>query len=152
MKYLAFTLWFTVIHTVAYVLAGAISLRFSKTLYEGESRVLDFLRDMADPAEVATVNRRMFAAQLLRGALMSVVLYPILGWLEELAFGLQFVFFAGLMFVYTDLASAVPFPSNIEGLVYTRDGYRQSGVFARLQAEMLIYTLIFGLAASWLAV
>ncbi len=37
---------------------------------------------------------------MARSILMSVVLYPVLGMLVELSFGLKFLFFGGLMFVY----------------------------------------------------
>lgn len=53
----------------------------------------------------------MLPAQLVRGALLSVVLYPILTPLTELSFGTRFGFLSGLMFVYTDLAAATPFPN-----------------------------------------
>jgi hypothetical protein len=147
---LLFTLWFTLIHTGAYVIAGAIALRFSKAFYEGEGRLFDFVRDMGVPEESVAVTKRMLPGQLLRGVLMSVVLYPIVGFLGELSFVVRVLFFAGLMFIFTDLASADPSPGNIEGSVYLREKYRRRGVFFRIQAEMLIYSVLLGLAVSWL--
>jgi hypothetical protein len=114
MQYLQFSFWFIVIHTVAYTAAGAIALQLSKELYEEKNRLLDYLRDMSDPAESGHVSKWFIPAQLVRGLLLSIVLYPILGLLGELSFALRFLFLAGLMFVYTDLAAAVPFSHNIE--------------------------------------
>jgi hypothetical protein len=89
MEYFVFSALFAVIHTVSYTVAGMIALPLSKGLYEGPDRVLDYLKDMADP-----------------------------------------------------------FPCNIEGYVYMKDRYRGRGVFAKLQAEMLIYSVLLALAVS----
>jgi len=148
MEYLVFSALFAVIHTVSYTVAGMIALPLSKSVYEGPGRLLDYLKDMADPQEKQSVQRRVLPMQLVRGVLLSVVIYPILGPVGELSFLLRFLFFGGLVFVYTDLASADPFPCNIEGYVYIKDRYRSSSTFAKMQAEMLIYSVLFGLAVS----
>ena len=91
MQYLQFSFWFIVIHTIAYTAAGAIALQLSKDLYEEKNRLLDYLRDMSDPEESGYVTRWFIPAQLVRGLLLSIVLYPILGFLGELSFGLRFL-------------------------------------------------------------
>jgi hypothetical protein len=146
-QYLIFTLLFILIHTIAYTVAGAVALRFSKDIYEGENRLFDFLRDMNSP-EGQAVSRWFLPAQLLRGLLLSIVLWPILGLLGQLPFGLQFLFFTGLMFFYTDFAGAVPFAGNIEGYVYMKEKYLNKTSFWKMQAEMLIYSPLFGLLAA----
>jgi hypothetical protein len=148
MQYLWFTVLFTVVHVIAYTVAGVIALRISKDLYEGEGRVLDYMRDTSDPDEGAKVQKRFFPAQLLRGVLMSLVFYPILGPVGELGAGIRFLFLFGLMFLYTDFASAVPFGSNIEGYVYLKDRYLGRAPFWKFQAEMLIYSTLLGLAGA----
>ena len=75
---------------------------------------------MSNEKENAEVAKYSLPAQLLRRLLLSVVLFPILGALEAISFINRAVFFAGLMFVYTNLASAMPFPDTIEGLVYMK--------------------------------
>jgi len=42
MEYLVFSFWFMIIHTAAYMLAGILTLRISKDIYEGKSRLMDF--------------------------------------------------------------------------------------------------------------
>ncbi|MGM0432730.1 MAG: hypothetical protein ACQEQU_08455 [Spirochaetota bacterium] len=150
MEYLLFSVGFTLIHTVAYTIAGAIVLRFSKDLYEKKNRLLDYLNDMSVEAENKHVAKWFLPAQLLRGVLMSVVLYPVLGFLGELTFGLRFAFLAGLMFFYTDLTSAVPFPNNIEGFVYLKKRYLKKGLFWKLYFETILYSLAFAGLVSWL--
>ncbi|MGM0401128.1 MAG: hypothetical protein ACQEQT_07500 [Chloroflexota bacterium] len=147
MRYLQFSLWFILVHTGAYVIAGMLALNISKDLYHGKDRLLDFVSDSNESKRLKTW---FIPAQLLRGLLLSIVLYPVLGALGHLSFGLRFAFMAGLMFVYTDFASAVPFPHNIEGFVYLRHRYLSRKAFWKLQFEIVIYSLMFGLLASWL--
>lgn len=149
MSYIVFSMLFIVIHTVSYTLAGIIALKVSKDLYENKQRIIDYLRDMSVKEESRHVEKWFLPAQLARGALMSVVLYPILGMLGEVSFVMRALFLGGLMFIYTDFASAVPFPHNIEGLVYMKPRYIQGKVSGKLYLEMLIYSVIFGLAAGW---
>ncbi len=149
MEYLAFSLWFIVFHLGAYVLAGAIALRISKEIYEGKSRVMDYLRDMSKAEESKHVHKWFIPAQLLRGLLLSVVLYPVLGVLGELDLGLRFVFLGGLFFVYTHLASAAPCLDNIEGLVYMKKRYLIKSSFWKFQFEMVVYSLLLGFLVSY---
>lgn len=92
----------------------------------------------------------MLPAQLLRALLMSVVLYPVLDALGELAYPARFAVLGGLMLVYADIASACPFPNTIEGLVYLRERFVNAGAFWRLQSEAVIYSVLFGGLAAWL--
>jgi hypothetical protein len=148
MRYLVFSALFTIIHTVAYFVAGVVALGVSQDLYEGEDRLLDFMRNMSDEAESGHVQRWVLPAQILRGLLLSVVLYPLLGFLGEQSFWLRFAFLAGLLFVYTDFASAVPFNHNIEGFVYLRARYMRKEAFWKLYMEMIVYSLLVGAAAG----
>jgi hypothetical protein len=151
MQYLRFTGFFILSHFIAYTIAGMIAYRFSKDLYEGENRLLDFMKDMSDEKENAEVAKLSMPAQILRGFLLAIVFLPILGSLESVSFINRAIFFAGLMFIYTDLASAMPFPDTIEGYVYMKKKYLQGSAFWKMQIEMTIYSVIFGLLASWLA-
>jgi hypothetical protein len=107
---------------------------------------------MSDPSEASNVNKKIIPVQLARALLMSVVLYPVLGVLGELPFGLKFLFFGGLMFVYADFCSAIPFSNTLEGLIYMKPQFVKRKVFWTFQMEAIIYSLLFGLASSWLLV
>lgn len=148
MSYLMFSVWFTVIHTAAYILAGVIALKISKDIYESKDRYADFLRDMGDPTESKHVQKAFIPAQLVRGVIMSLVLYPVLGALGEISFLARFFFFAGLMFVYTEISSAVPFPTNIEGFVYMKQKYMQRDKIWKFWLEIIIYSVLFALPAA----
>ena len=81
---------------------------------------------------------------------MSVVLYPILPFLDELSFGMRFLFMVGLMFIYADFSSAIPFSNTIEGLVYLKKEFVAKKVFWTIQLEAIIYSIMFGLLSAWL--
>lgn len=144
MEYLKFILLFVFLHTLSYTLAGALALRISGDIYRDRSRLCTFLRDMNDPEESAHVQKYFFLAQIPRALLMALVLLPLLEAIRAMSFGSRFFFFSGLMFVYTHLAAASPFPDNIEGQVYFRPEYLKRSSFLRFQLEMLIYCALFG--------
>jgi hypothetical protein len=105
---------------------------------------------MTIPEESTRIGLVFLPAQLVRGVLMAIVLLPLLGPIGDLSFGIRVVFFTGLMFVYADLASAVPFPNTIEGLVYLEEKYVSRDAFLTIQFEAVLYSLLFGLSAAWL--
>ena len=153
MEYVKFTALFFVIHTIAYYCAGIINYQFSKKLYGGRDQLYkSFLRNMSDPSEALNVNKKIIPVQLVRAILMSVVLYPVLGGLGELSFGMRFLFLGGLMFVYADFCSAIPFSNTLEGLIYMKPEFVKRKVFWTIQMEAVIYSVLFGLAASWLLI
>lgn len=148
MEYIKFSLFFTLIHVVSYTIAGVIALKISKDIYETQNRHCNFLRDMSDPEESKHVQNYFLPAQILRGLLMSVVLYPLFSTIGNLSFLLKFIFFGGLMFIYTHIAAVSPFMDNIEGLVYFKKEYLIKNFFLKFQLEMVIYSTIFGLLMS----
>jgi len=153
MEYFLFSLGFTLIHLGVYTIAGMAALNISRDLYEGEQRLLDFLSDMStkgEKDESGRVKRLFLPAQLLRGLLMSLVLYPVLPLLGDISFAGRFAFFFGLMFIYTDFAGAVPFPHNIEGFVYMRSQYLKKDKTWKLYFEIVLYSMLFALFAAWL--
>ncbi len=149
MEYLLFSLWFTLIHLLSYMTAGMLALRISKDIYEGKSRLMDYHRDMSDDVESKHVHKWFIPGQILRGLLLSIILYPVIGPLGELTFVMRYAFFAGLMFVYTHLACAAPCPDNIEGFVYMKKRYITKSSFFKFQYEMVIYSLLFGFLVSY---
>jgi hypothetical protein len=88
--------------------------------------------------------------QFIRALLMSFVLYPILPYLQELSFGMQFLFMSSLMFIYADFSSAIPFSNTIEGFVYLKKKFVEKNVFWTIQFEAIIYSIMFGLLSAWL--
>ena len=151
MRYVWFSLGFFAVHLGAYVVAGVLTQLWSKDIYHGDDALLHpVLRDVTEDDERRRQGRVMLPAQLLRALLMSVVLYPLLDALGELAYPVRSVVLGGLMLIYADVASASPFPNTIEGLVYLRRRFVTASAFWRLQSEAVIYSLLFGAVAAWL--
>lgn len=149
MEYLTFSLLFAATHVVAYLVAGAVTYPlFYERLHGGEDSLYGcFLRDMTDAGERRRQMALLLPTQLARALLMSIVLYPVLGPLGDLSIGLQFAFLAGLMFVYADLASAVPFSNTIEGILYMKLRFIREA-FWKTQVEAVLYSVIMGVAAA----
>lgn len=142
--YLKFCLVFVLVHGVSYIIAGVIALKISKDIYASKNRHCNFLRNMSDKEESKHVTVYFLPAQILRGFLMSIVLFPLLNVLVELSFVLKFTFFGSLMFVYTHISAASPFMDNIEGFVYFKKEYLRGKFFVKFQLEMVIYSILFG--------
>lgn len=149
--YIKFSLLFFAIHFVCYMIAGVIDFQLAKKLYSGKNRLYkSFFRDMDDKKESMRIAKLLLPSQFARGIIMSMVLYPILPFLGELSFGMQFVFMASLMFVYADFASAIPFSNTIEGIVYLKKEFVEKGVFWTIQLEAIMYSILFGLLSAWI--
>jgi hypothetical protein len=86
---------------------------------------------MEDEKESKRIAKLLIPSQFIRAIFMSLVLYPILPFLRNLTFGMQFVFMASLMFVYADFASAIPFSNTIEGIVYLKKEFVKKKCFGR---------------------
>ncbi len=151
--YIKFSLLFFLIHFVCYNIAGVIDLQLAKKMYSGKNRLYKaFFRDMDDSVESQRIGRLLIPSQFVRAILMSVVLYPVLPFLKEFSFGMQALFMGGLMFVYADFASAIPFSNTIEGLVYLKKEFVRKKVFWTIQLEAIIYSSLFGLSSAWLLI
>ena len=151
MRYVWFSLGFFGIHLGAYVVAGVLTQMWSKDIYHGPDALLrPLIRDVTEDAERLRQGRLMLPAQLVRALLMSTVLYPLLDAFGELAYPVRALVLGGLMLIYTDIASATPFPNNIEGLVYLRERFVTASAFWRIQSEAAIYSVMFGSVAAWL--
>lgn len=148
--YLKFSLLFFGIHIVCYMIAGVIDFQLAKKVYSGKNRLYkSSFRDMDDKKESLRIARLLVPSQFVRAIVMSIVLYPILPFLKELSFVMQFIFMASLMFVYADFASAVPFSNTIEGIVYLKKEFVEKKVFWTIQFESILYSIMFGLLSAW---
>jgi hypothetical protein len=150
--YVVFAAMFAVTHTVVYHLAGFIALRLARDAYTSKTALYRYsFRDLEDPWEARRIGLVLIPVQLFRGVLMAAVLFPLLGTLDDFSYGVRAAILGGLMFVYADFASAVPFSNTIEGLVYLKREFVARSIFLRIQAEAVMYSVAFGCLAAWLA-
>jgi hypothetical protein len=140
-----FVLVIIIAHTIAYLIAGGLAYQFiTKELWEGEHPLLSqYLRTPGNEDLWTFAMTWQIPAQLLRSVLIALALLPLQTHLKEWSFSRRLLFFSILLFVTTHLSSAAPSPANIEGLVYMRPEFIQSG-FLKMQVEMILYSIIAG--------
>jgi len=132
-------------HVFAYLIAGGITYQLiTKDLWEGPDSLLSaYLRTPGDAELWKYAMIWQIPAQILRGALIALVLLPLLEFQTNWKTTKKIFFYAALTFVLTHLCSAAPSPANIEGWVYMKPAYVKLG-FIKMQPEMLLHSIIFG--------
>ncbi len=148
-RFVNFALKLVVSHTVTYFVVGAVAYQLlTKPLYIGEQAVMaTFMRTEAEPELWRHVMVWFLPAQILRGLLMALVLYPLLDTLIGWNWTKRFLVIAGIYLVFGFWASTVAAPGTIEGLVYLRPEFTPS-VHLTMQPEIIAQGLLM---SAWLA-
>jgi len=121
-RFIIFACKVIVIHTVTYFIVGATAYNLlTKEYYTGPDPVFGaFMRTPDDPESWSHVMRWFIPAQILRGVLMAIVLYPLFDKLLEWDFKKRFLIISGLYIVLGYWAATVAAPGTIEGMVYMK--------------------------------
>jgi len=129
-------------HVTTYFLAGAVAYQLlTKEFYTGPNPIFaTFMRTEAEPALWSHVVRWFLPAQILRGLLIAVALYPFFDVLKAWSFGKRFLSIAGLYLVLGFWAATVAAPGTIEGMVYMRPVIT-AYVHLRVQPEIVLQGL-----------
>ncbi|MFW6040521.1 MAG: hypothetical protein ACOC85_01655 [Thermoplasmatota archaeon] len=146
-KYLIFSLGFIITHTFIYIIAGIVTYPL---VHKGHPIYDYYLRKEEEEKGWSKAMRLLLPAQLLRGFLFSLVLYPIMGYMNEFSLLMSFLFLFGLLYVFSGFASHIPFPGNIEGSVYVREKFQKS--WWKFHIEDLIYCPIVAFVVAWFLV
>ena len=148
-RFIGFAGRLTVAHVVTYVAVGALAYPFlTREFFEGAGLAAQVMRTPAEPALWAHVTRWMLPFQVLRGLLLSLVLYPFLGTLLSWSYARRCVALAGLYVVIGQWASTVAGSGTIEGWLILRPEFTTPSVVVKAMAEGLVQ----GLALSaWVA-
>lgn len=112
----------TAAHVTTYFLAGAIFYPLlTKRYYVGPNPIFAvFMRTPADAASWAHAVRWFLPAQILRGVLIALVLYPLYDFLKGWGFLKRLLYIASLYWVLGFWAATVAAPGTIEGMLYLR--------------------------------
>ncbi len=126
-------------HVTTYFLAGAIAYPLlTKGYYVGPNPVFAaFLRTEADTQLWGHVVRWFLPAEILRGLLISFVLYPLFDVLKTWAFAKRWLLISALLVGLGFWAAAFPAPGTIEGMVYMRP-FITPAVHLRVQPENIL--------------
>ena len=148
---LRFILIFIVAHVVAYWIAGIIAyFTLYQPFFEGEEALLSCYMRMADDPELwPHVMKWQVPGQVLRAILFALVMIPFFNTWKEWRFSKRVwtVFLA--YFVLTCFAATSPSGGNIEGFIYMRPEFVETG-FWKSQPEGIIHGLIMAsILAKW---
>ena len=126
-------------HVTTYFLAGAVAYPLlTKEFYVGQNPIFaTFLRTEADPLLWGHVVKWFLPAQILRGVLISAVLYPLFDILKSWAFMKRWLLIAGLYVVLGFWASTGSAPGTIEGMLYLRP-FITPAVHLQVQPEIIL--------------
>ncbi len=152
-RFFGFALKVIILHAATYFIAGALAYPLlTKTLYVGANPVFaGFFRTEADPALWAHVTMWFMPAQILRGLLLSIAIYPFYTVLEDWNYWKRFAAISGLYLLVGFWAAAVAAPGTIEGLVYMRPEITFP-IHLQVQPEIVGQGLAFGAGlAAWMA-
>jgi len=117
-----FVLLVAVAQAISYFVVGALAFAtLTHGLYEGANPLFgSYLRTPGESELWQHVTTWFLPAQLVRGALIGLVLCPFLPLLRRWSVSKRMAAVAGLYLVIGFWAAAVAAPGNIEGLVYLR--------------------------------
>lgn len=140
------------IYALTYLIVGAIMYQlFMKQFYVGdEALFMAFLRSEANPDLWAHVNQWQLPILFLRSLLVALVLLPFAGTLQNFSFKKRWFVLFSLMFILTHIAAAAPSPGNLEGITYMRPELINPTVFAFIQPEMIVQSILFALGAAFI--
>jgi len=141
-RFAIFTAKVIAAHVTTYFLAGTVFYPWlTKPYYVGPNPIFAaFMRTETEPELWAHVVTWFLPAQLLRGALIAVVLYPLYDVLKAWPFLRRCLYVASFYLVFGFWAAAVAAPGTIEGLVYMRPFITPS-VHLRVQPEIVFQGL-----------
>ena len=121
-RFLTFSAKVMAAHVTTYFLAGLIFYPLlTEKYYVGPNPIFAaFMRTPADSALWPHAVRWFLPAQILRGILIALVLYPLYDVLKTWAFPRRLFYIAALYLVLGFWAATVAAPGTIEGMVYLR--------------------------------
>jgi hypothetical protein len=138
------------VHTVTYFIVGAIAYNLlTKPFYTGSDPAFgDFMRTLDNPESMSHITRWFVPAQILRGILMAIVLYPFFDKLVDWNFRKRFLAISGLYIVFGYWAATVAAPGTIEGMVYMKPSITLYVHFI-VQPEIITQGLALGAWLAW---
>lgn len=133
-----FIIRFTIVHVLTYTIFGIFFMLLSGYFDYFASEPL--LRQVMKPADALSV-RLAAPAQILRGALLALAVYPCRGALCGKRLSWLKLFW--LLFVLTGIGAVVTGPGSIEGLLYTKFPFNPLIGLPEIACQMLAFSWLF---------
>jgi hypothetical protein len=145
-RFLLFVAKIIAAQVTTYFLSGAVFYPLlTKPYYEGPHPIFAvFLRTEADPVLWAHVVNWFLPAEILRGILIAVVIYPLYDILKAWSFLKRLFYVASLYLVLGFWAATVAAPGTLEGMIYMRP-FITPEVHLRVQPEIILQGLALAL-------
>ena len=152
-KLLIFSLKLTTVHVITYYIIGGIAYQLvTKEFYIGENPVFSTFMITENDAELwSQVMIWILPGQIIRGILISIVVFPFFETLISWRYLKRFFVIAGLYLVLGFWASTVAAPGTIDGIIYMRPEINLNAHLA-VQPEIIIQGLLLSAWISkWMA-
>jgi hypothetical protein len=148
-KFVRFSGRVIVAHVVTYIGVGVLAYVFlTHQFFEPEGLAAQVMRTPADPHLWSHVTRWMLPAQVLRGLLIALVLFPFVPTLLAWGYWKRATALVGLYVVLGQWASTVAGSGTIEGWLVLRPEFTEPRIVWGAMAEGLVQGTTL---AAWLA-
>lgn len=135
---MSFTLRYTVVHTITYLLFGIFFMLISRYFeYFKSDPIFDFVMK---PSDAFTV-RLAPIVQILRGTLLALAIFPF----REVIIGRKggAVKLSFLLISLTSIGAVITGPGSIEGFLYTRFSFNPLVGYPEIALQMLVSSWLF---------
>jgi hypothetical protein len=149
-RFLVFAGKVTAVHVLSYLVVGAFAYNLlTKAFYVGANPIFaTFMRTEENPLLWRHAMAWQIPAQILRGLLIAIALYPFYDTLMGWTYQKRFLSIAAIYILIGCWASAAPAPGTIEGMVYLRPEIT-AAVHLAVQPEIIGQGLALGAAVAW---
>jgi phosphoglycerol transferase MdoB-like AlkP superfamily enzyme len=135
---ISFSLRFIIVHTLTYAVFGIVFMLISQYFdYFLNDPLLNQVMKSSDSLTV----RLAIPVQILRGALLSLAIYPFREVVVGGRFGWLKLFF--LLFVLTSIGSVITGPGSIEGFLYTKFSFDPLVGYPEIGIQMFAFSWLF---------
>jgi hypothetical protein len=152
-KYFSFTLKFTFVFLITYLFFGTLFFILVTSKYYSESGAFaSFLVGENTPELWNQARALMIPFQVIRGILLSSVLFPFYDQLLHFPYKKRMLLIWAYITVVSGVASGLPAPGNIEGLLFMKPMITLKihlEIFCELFLQGLVFSAIF---SKWIEI
>lgn len=135
---LQFTFKFAIVHAATYLFFGILFMLISNYFdIFAEDPIFSVVMKPADALSV----RLAAPAQIIRGVLLALAIYPFRSVILEKSYGWLKLFW--LMYVLTSIGAVITGPGSIEGFLYTNFNYNPLIGVPEITLQMLAFSWLF---------
>ncbi|MCC5815362.1 MAG: hypothetical protein JJT78_11445 [Leptospira sp.] len=147
-KYFLFTYKFVLVFLITYLIFGTFFYIFITSKYYGiEGAFSAFLVGEGDRELWDLARSLMIPFQIIRGILLSTVLYPFYDQILTFTYKKRMLVIWGYITIVAGVASGLPAPGNLEGILFMKPVITL-GIHFEIFCELLLQGFAFSLIFS----